>query len=98
MGLGCSVCGGIQPSEDQILIDMSAMNRILEIDEKNLLLKVEAGISGLIAEEAVASQGVNNRSLATINLYQLSRRLGVDASFWPIFDSIWEHRRHYLFD
>ena len=42
----------------QILLDMSAMNRVLSIDEDNLLLTVEAGINGLVAEEAVAERGL----------------------------------------
>ncbi|MEL0007874.1 MAG: FAD-binding oxidoreductase, partial [Luminiphilus sp.] len=57
-GLGSGVCGGIEPEQDQILIDMSAMNRIVSIDEENLLLTVEAGVNGLVAEEAVAERGM----------------------------------------
>jgi alkyldihydroxyacetonephosphate synthase len=34
------------------------MNQVLSIDEENLLLTVEAGINGLVAEEAVAEQGL----------------------------------------
>ena len=57
-GLGSGVCGGVEPRPDQILIDMSAMDEVLSIDEENLLLTVEAGINGLIAEEAVAARGL----------------------------------------
>ena len=57
-GLGSGVCGGIEPSPGQILLDMSAMNRVLSVDEDNLLLTVEAGINGLIAEEAAAERGL----------------------------------------
>ena len=57
-GLGSGVCGGVEPQPDQILIDMSAMNQVLSIDEDNLLLTVEAGINGLVAEEAVAERGL----------------------------------------
>ncbi len=57
-GLGSGVCGGIEPTNAQILMDMSAMHQVLEIDEENLLLTVEAGINGLIAEEAVAAVGL----------------------------------------
>jgi len=57
-GLGSGVCGGVEPQADQILIDMSAMNRVVAIDENNLLLTVEAGINGLVAEEAVAAVGL----------------------------------------
>jgi alkyldihydroxyacetonephosphate synthase len=37
---------------------MSAMNQVIEIDEDNLLLTVQAGINGLVAEEAVAERGL----------------------------------------
>ena len=52
------MCGGVEPRPDQIVIDMSGMNQVLSIDEENLLLTVEAGINGLVAEEAVAEQGL----------------------------------------
>ena len=57
-GLGSGVCGGIEPHSDQILIDMSAMNQVLSIDVDNLLLTVEAGVNGLIAEEAATEKGL----------------------------------------
>ena len=57
-GLGSGVCGGIEPRDDQILLDMSAMSRVVELDEENLLLTVEAGINGLVAEEHVAARGL----------------------------------------
>ena len=57
-GLGSGVCGGIEPDQSQILIDMSAMDRIVSIDDENLLLTVEAGVNGLLAEEAVAKRGL----------------------------------------
>ena len=57
-GLGSGVCGGIEPDQSQILIDMSAMDRIVSINDENLLLTVEAGVNGLVAEEAVAARGL----------------------------------------
>jgi alkyldihydroxyacetonephosphate synthase len=57
-GLGSGVCGGIQPDPSVILIDLSAMNRVREIDETNLLASFDAGTQGLEAEEAVAAHGL----------------------------------------
>ena len=57
-GWGSGVCGGIEPTDTQILMDMSTMNQVLSIDEENLLLTVEAGINGLVAEEAAAERGL----------------------------------------
>ncbi len=57
-GLGSGVCGGIQPDPSMILVDLSAMNRVREIDETNLLASFDAGLNGLEAEEAVAARGL----------------------------------------
>lgn len=57
-GLGSGVCGGIEPNEDVILLDLSQMNRIREIDETNLIASFDAGCNGLEAENAVAERGL----------------------------------------
>ncbi len=57
-GLGSGVCGGILADPSVILVDLSNMNRIREIDETNLLASFDAGKQGLEAEEAVAAHGL----------------------------------------
>lgn len=57
-GLGSGVCGGIEPSNDHLLLDMGAMNQLVNIDEENLLATFEAGMNGLVAEQAVAAHGL----------------------------------------
>jgi alkyldihydroxyacetonephosphate synthase len=57
-GLGSGVCGGIEPSPDAIVLDMSAMNRVRFIDEQDMLASFDAGMNGLAAEEAVAAHGL----------------------------------------
>jgi len=57
-GLGSGVCGGIKPDPSVILVDLSRMNRVREIDEINLLASFDAGKQGLEAEEAVAEHGL----------------------------------------
>lgn len=57
-GLGSGVCGGIEPTPDAILLDMSAMNSVRFIDGDDLLAGFDAGINGMEAENAVASQGL----------------------------------------
>ena len=57
-GLGSGVCGGIQPDPSMVLVDLSAMSRVREIDETNLLASFDAGLNGLEAEEAVAARGL----------------------------------------
>ena len=57
-GLGSGVCGGVLPTPDALLLDLSALNRVRFIDETNLLASFDAGKNGLEAEEAVAAQGL----------------------------------------
>jgi alkyldihydroxyacetonephosphate synthase len=57
-GLGSGVCGGIQPDQSAIVVDLGSMNRVREIDETNLIASFDAGCNGLEAEEAVAARGL----------------------------------------
>jgi alkyldihydroxyacetonephosphate synthase len=60
-GLGSSVVGGPLAVAQGITVDLSKMNKILEIDEENLVVRVEAGVRGSDLEAAL-----NARSL-TLN-------------------------------
>ena len=55
-GAGTSLCGGALPSEDAIVIGVSRMNRVLEIDFENRFARVETGITNLAISEAVAEE------------------------------------------
>lgn len=57
-GLGSGVCGGVRASPESVLLDMSSMNRIREIDPINMLASFDAGHNGGEAEAAVAKQGM----------------------------------------
>jgi len=57
-GLGSGVCGGIEPTPNAILLDMSGMNRVRYIDSDDLLASFDAGLNGMEAEEAVAVHGL----------------------------------------
>ncbi len=57
-GLGSGVCGGIEPTPDAILLDMSGMKRVRYIDNDDLLASFDAGLNGMEAEEAVAAHGL----------------------------------------
>ena len=45
-GLGSGVCGGILSRPDAVLLDMSTMNSVRDIDEGNLLATFDAGTNG----------------------------------------------------
>jgi alkyldihydroxyacetonephosphate synthase len=57
-GLGSGVCSGIIATPDTVILDMSSMNRVLEIDRQNLMATFEAGVRGADAENAVAGEGM----------------------------------------
>jgi glycolate oxidase len=56
-GAGTSLSGGAIPQEDAVVIGLSRMNRILEIDLPNRFARVEAGVTNLAITEAVAHEG-----------------------------------------
>ena len=56
-GAGTSLCGGALPLEDAIVVGISKMNRVLEIDFNNRFARVEAGITNLAISGAVAPEG-----------------------------------------
>ncbi len=56
-GAGTSLCGGALPAEDSIVIGVSRMNRVLDVDFDGRTARVEAGITNLAISEAVAPAG-----------------------------------------
>ncbi|MFA5950814.1 MAG: FAD-linked oxidase C-terminal domain-containing protein [Hyphomicrobium sp.] len=54
-GAGTSLCGGALPTEDCIVVGISKMNKILEIDYENRIARVEAGITNLAISNAVSA-------------------------------------------
>ncbi|HUF57077.1 MAG TPA: FAD-linked oxidase C-terminal domain-containing protein [Thermohalobaculum sp.] len=56
-GAGTSLAGGSLPTEDAVLIGVSRMNRVLEVDTANRHVRVQTGITNLAVTEAVAPEG-----------------------------------------
>jgi len=56
-GAGTSLCGGALPSEDAVVVGVSRMNRVLEIDYDNRFARVETGITNLAISAAVSAGG-----------------------------------------
>ncbi|MEJ2383514.1 MAG: FAD-linked oxidase C-terminal domain-containing protein [Xanthomonadales bacterium] len=57
-GAGTGLSGGALPLEDGLLLVLSRMNRILEIDADNRTARVEPGVRNLAVSEAVAPLGL----------------------------------------
>jgi alkyldihydroxyacetonephosphate synthase len=56
-GGGSGVCGGVLPAEGAVVIDLRRMNRIVELNETALLVRVQAGMMGHIFERVLNDKG-----------------------------------------
>ncbi len=57
-GAGTGLCGGCVPITGGILLNMSLMNRILEIDKKNMIAVVEPGVLLMELADKVSDEGL----------------------------------------
>ena len=56
-GAGTSLCGGALPAEDAIVVCVSKMNKVLDIDYDNRTARVETGITNLGISAKVSQRG-----------------------------------------
>ncbi len=56
-GAGTSLCGGALPAEDAIVIGVSKMNRVLDIDTAGRTMKVQTGITNVAITAAASPHG-----------------------------------------
>ncbi|MCG8560330.1 MAG: FAD-binding protein [Hyphomicrobiales bacterium] len=56
-GAGTSLAGGALPLEDAVVVGVSKMNRVLDVDFENRTARVETGITNIAISSAVAPQG-----------------------------------------
>ena len=56
-GAGTSLSGGAIPQEDAVVLGLSAMTRILDIDYANRCVTVQAGVTNLSISDAVGGDG-----------------------------------------
>jgi glycolate oxidase len=57
-GSGTGLSGGAVPSRDSLVLCLTHMNRILELDAKNLVLRTQPGVTTLAIDEAAARHGL----------------------------------------
>lgn len=56
-GAGTSLAGGSLPTADAVLLGVARMNRVLEVDTENRLIRVETGRTNLSVTAAVEGEG-----------------------------------------
>jgi glycolate oxidase len=57
-GMSSGLAGGSIPTPGSIVLSLTRMNRILEIDEENMTATVESGVVAVDLEEAAAKRGL----------------------------------------
>jgi alkyldihydroxyacetonephosphate synthase len=58
MGGASGVCGALSPEQGELVLDMGAFDRILEVDETNLLCRCESGVNGMELEKHLNERGL----------------------------------------
>src|SRR6202521_6469933 len=58
MGGGSGVCGALSPQSGELVLDLSAIDRILEVDETNLTCRCESGVNGMVLEKHLNERGL----------------------------------------
>jgi glycolate oxidase len=56
-GAGTSLCGGALPSEDSLVLGVSKMNRVLDINYQNRTARVQTGITNIAISNAALPDG-----------------------------------------
>jgi alkyldihydroxyacetonephosphate synthase len=58
MGGGSGVCGALSPQAGEVVLDMGAFDRILDVDETNLTCRCESGVNGMTLEKHLNERGL----------------------------------------
>jgi len=57
-GSGTGLSGGAVPTKDSLVLCLTHMNRILDVDARNLVLRTQPGVTTLAIDEAAARHGL----------------------------------------
>jgi alkyldihydroxyacetonephosphate synthase len=58
MGGATGVCGALAPRGGDLVLDMGGFDRILDLDETNLICRCESGVNGLVLEKHLNERGL----------------------------------------
>ncbi|MEO8091421.1 MAG: FAD-binding oxidoreductase [bacterium] len=82
-GGGSGSQGGAIPLRGGVVLDLTRLDRILEVDHRSLTVTAQAGVNGLTLERALAEEGLTlphypaSADLATVGGYVAARGSGV---------------------
>jgi alkyldihydroxyacetonephosphate synthase len=81
-GAGSGVCGGVLPGPESVVVDLRRMDALLEVDERSLTARVQAGMMGDRCEAALNERGYSmghwpqSISLSTVGGWVATRAAG----------------------
>jgi len=81
-GAGSGVCGGVLPENGSIVVDMRRMNELLELNDRGLYVRVQAGMMGDHLEAQLNAAGFTMRhfpqsiALSTVGGWVATRAAG----------------------
>ncbi len=58
LGGGTGVCGAVAPRAGELVLDMGGFDRILDLDQTNLICRCESGVNGLVLEKHLNELGL----------------------------------------
>jgi alkyldihydroxyacetonephosphate synthase len=94
MGGATGVCGALAPSVGELVLDMGAFDRILSLDETNLVCTCESGVNGLVLEKHLNERGLtlghfpSSLPGTTIGGLLATRSSGQESSYYGNIEDI----------
>jgi len=91
-----AVTGAVDVQPGQVGLDLGALNRVLEIDEHNLLARVQAGVNGLELERTLQDRGLtlghypSSLPVATVGGLVATRSSGQLSTFYGSVEDLVE--------
>lgn len=58
LGGGSGVCGAVDPGPGEVVLDLGALDRILELDETHLRVRAQAGLNGMRLEDELRKRAL----------------------------------------
>src|SRR6202521_1341000 len=94
MGGATGVCGALAPRAGDLVLDMGAFDRILTLDETNLVCACESGVNGLVLEKHLNERGLtlghfpSSLPGTTIGGLLATRSSGQESSYYGNIEDI----------
>ena len=89
-----AMTGAVELRPGEVGLDLGALDKVLEIDEHNLVVRVQAGVNGLNLEETLGSRGLtlghfpSSLPIATVGGLIATRSSGQQSTFFGSIEDL----------